>query len=175
MQKLLKNNFKILIIILITTIVASVTTIFAYSLIAENVGYTPKDTTWNVENVGAAVDDLYIRANSTLITSMNSTELLRTNGYIAGGTKYTISNTNEYKYFFAIDTYTGGSCTSNATCNNIGNLTFTNAYYIDLGFASRVSIKVTGKAYLLYPIDRSQNIVVTIASGSDGIALYGIK
>ena len=61
MKKLLKNNFKILIIVIITTVVASFTSIFAYSLIAENVGFTPYDTTWNVENVDAALNDLELR------------------------------------------------------------------------------------------------------------------
>ena len=63
MKKLLKENFKILIIVLITTVVASVTTIFAYSLVAGDVGYTPHDTTWNVENVEAALNNLNLREN----------------------------------------------------------------------------------------------------------------
>ena len=63
MKKLLKENLKIIIIVLITTIVASVTTIFAYSLVAGDVGYTPHDTTWNVENVEAALNNLNLREN----------------------------------------------------------------------------------------------------------------
>ena len=63
MKKLLKENIKTFITIIITTVVASVTTIFAYSLVAGDVGYTPHDTTWNVENVEAALNNLNLREN----------------------------------------------------------------------------------------------------------------
>ena len=63
MKKLLKENIKTFITIIITTVVASVTTIFAYSLVAGAVGYTPHDTTWNVENVEAALNNLNLRTN----------------------------------------------------------------------------------------------------------------
>ena len=63
MKELLKNNLKIIIIVLITAIVTSFTSIFAYSLVAENVGFTPHDTTWHVENVEAALNNLNLREN----------------------------------------------------------------------------------------------------------------
>ena len=63
MKKVLKNNLKTIIIAVIASIVTSVTSIFAYSLIAEDVGFTPKDTTWNVQDVDAALNNLNLRYN----------------------------------------------------------------------------------------------------------------
>lgn len=63
MKKLLKENLKMFIAIIITAVVTTTTTIFAYSLIAENVGFTPHDNTWNVQDVEAALNDLNLREN----------------------------------------------------------------------------------------------------------------
>lgn len=61
MKKLLKENLKIIIIIAITSVVATTTTIFAYSLIAGEIGFTPHDNNWDVGDVEAALNDLNIR------------------------------------------------------------------------------------------------------------------
>ena len=63
MKELLKNNLKTIIIVLITALVTSFTSIFAYSLVAGDVGFTPHDTTWHVENVEAALNNLNLREN----------------------------------------------------------------------------------------------------------------
>ena len=55
MQKLFKSRIFVFILGLI---VASTTSAFAYSLIASDVGFTPKDSTWEVENTKEALDDL---------------------------------------------------------------------------------------------------------------------
>ena len=36
----------------------------AYTIFANDIGYTPKDTTWEVDNVKDAIDDLYTKANA---------------------------------------------------------------------------------------------------------------
>ena len=51
----------VIVVVIITSVVTSVTSIFAYSLIAENVGFTPHDNTWDVENVDAALNNLNAR------------------------------------------------------------------------------------------------------------------
>lgn len=58
--------------IIITGIVTSFTSIFAYSLIAENIGFTPHDSNWNVENVDAALNNLNQRTNQ--LSTYYSTE-----------------------------------------------------------------------------------------------------
>ena len=57
MQKLIKNPIFMFMLGAIT--LGSLGTVFAYSIIASSVGFTPVDNTWNVENAGAALDDLY--------------------------------------------------------------------------------------------------------------------
>ena len=56
MKKILKNP--LFSFILGSIIFGGIGTVFAYSILAEDVGYTPKDTTWEVDNVSDAIDDL---------------------------------------------------------------------------------------------------------------------
>ena len=68
MKKVLKNP--IFTFILGFVIAVGMTTVFAYSYFAPDVGYTPRDNTWNVDNVKSAIDDLrsrtYISLNSSV-------------------------------------------------------------------------------------------------------------
>ena len=54
-------NKKHIIIFIISAIILSSCTVLAYTLFAENIGFTPVDDTWDVENVSEALDDLNIR------------------------------------------------------------------------------------------------------------------
>ena len=63
MKKLLKENLKMFVAIIITAVVATTTTIFAYSLVADEVGFTPHDSNWNVQDVDAALNNLNLRTN----------------------------------------------------------------------------------------------------------------
>ncbi|MBR1416362.1 MAG: hypothetical protein IJ572_00900 [Bacilli bacterium] len=56
MKKLFKSRF--LFLILGIVIVSGISSVFAYSLLAQDVGFTPKDTTWEVDNTKEALDDL---------------------------------------------------------------------------------------------------------------------
>ena len=62
MQKLIKNPLFTFILGVVISI--GITSVFAYSLLAPDIGYTPLDTTWkktdgsNIENVQEAIDDL---------------------------------------------------------------------------------------------------------------------
>lgn len=58
----MKNIFKnpIFMFILGALIFSSITVSAAYTLYANSVGYTPKASGWNVDNVGDAIDSLYI-------------------------------------------------------------------------------------------------------------------
>ncbi len=55
----MKKIFKSKIIFLILVSFISISAVFAYSYIASDVGYTPTDTEWNVDNTKDALDDLY--------------------------------------------------------------------------------------------------------------------
>lgn len=57
MQKQIKT--KIFYFVLGVTIAVGITSVFAYSIFAPDVGFTPTDDTWDVEDVGGALDNLY--------------------------------------------------------------------------------------------------------------------
>ena len=50
---------------------------FAYSIIASDVGFTPTDTQWEVENVSSALDDIYQKMSKGLVE-------LYDNGQVSG-------------------------------------------------------------------------------------------
>ena len=60
----MKNSFKEKIFfIIIGAFVISTSATFAYSYIAQDVGFTPTDNSWNVDNTKDALDDLYSQFN----------------------------------------------------------------------------------------------------------------
>lgn len=60
MRRFLKNNFKVLIAIIITAIVSSsITGVIAYNISARDITYTPSDKNINIDNVESAINDLY--------------------------------------------------------------------------------------------------------------------
>ena len=69
MKKFLTS--RIFAFILGAIIFSGVTGVIAATIMAKDVSYTPKDTTWNVDNVEDAIDSLYTKANTT-ITGLNS-------------------------------------------------------------------------------------------------------
>ncbi|MBR1417197.1 MAG: hypothetical protein IJ572_05200 [Bacilli bacterium] len=57
MKKIIKNPF--ITFILGGTIFSSIIGVSAYVLLANNIGFNPVDTTWNVNDVDEALNDLY--------------------------------------------------------------------------------------------------------------------
>ena len=57
MQKLIKS--RIMYFILGVVLSVGITSVFAYSIFAPDVGFTPRDDTWNVDNSKDALDDLH--------------------------------------------------------------------------------------------------------------------
>ena len=57
MQKLIKS--RLMYFIFGVTIAIGITSVFAYSIFAPDVGFTPRDDTWDVENTKDALDDLH--------------------------------------------------------------------------------------------------------------------
>ena len=56
MKKLLKNPIFTYILGFITAV--GITSVLAYSILAPDVGFTPREESWNVDNVKDALDDL---------------------------------------------------------------------------------------------------------------------
>ena len=65
MKRIIKNP--LLTFILGALIFGSIGVVSAYTIFANDIGYTPKDTSWEVDNVKDAIDDLYIEASKPLI------------------------------------------------------------------------------------------------------------
>lgn len=64
MKKKIKVNFKIIIAVIITAIICISTTVYAsYNYFAKDIGFTPKNENWQVDNLEDAVNDLYERKN----------------------------------------------------------------------------------------------------------------
>ena len=61
MKKLFKNP--IFMFILGFVIAISITTVFAFDFSANNVGFSPTETNWNVDNVKSALDDLRLTSH----------------------------------------------------------------------------------------------------------------
>ena len=66
MKKIFKKS-NIFSFMLGAIIFGGIGTVFAYTILAKDVGYTPKDTTWKVDNVKEAIDDLYNKTNKEIL------------------------------------------------------------------------------------------------------------
>ena len=183
MKKIIKNP--IFTFILGALIFGGIAGVSAYTLFANDIRYTPKDSTWkksngeNITNVGDAIDELYTKANEETGTisfnNMTSTLVYRKSSYSGKNTVITISNVSDYKYYFVTDVYNGGACTTESGCNNTLALTFDNANYVDLGLSYRLdSIRSASRSFFLMPIT-NEDIQITVSGGIDGIAVYGIN
>ena len=62
MKKILKIKYLFIILI-----VCSITAVFAYTYNATMIGFTPRSSDWNVDNVDEALNDLYISTQSYLV------------------------------------------------------------------------------------------------------------
>ena len=66
-------------------VIGATTTVVASTLLASNIAYTPKDSTWKVNNVEDAINDLYSNSGSAGI-------FVTKGGTISNDFKYTISS-----------------------------------------------------------------------------------
>ena len=86
MKKIFKKS-NILSFILGAIIFGGVGTVVAATILAKDVSYTPKDTSWQVDNVKDAIEDLYSKAKpeytgSTTVTPTTSSQTLFTKNKI---------------------------------------------------------------------------------------------
>ncbi|MBR1416348.1 MAG: hypothetical protein IJ572_00830 [Bacilli bacterium] len=56
MKRILKSR---LLFFILGAVIFSTVSVFAYSILATNVGFTPTESTWNVDNVSDALNNLY--------------------------------------------------------------------------------------------------------------------
>ena len=114
MKKVLKS--RIFAFIVGSIIFGSIGVVSAYTILANDIGYTSKDTTWKVDNVKDAIDDLYTNANTTITVLNNQisnkdTEINSLNGRISELEEQIDSQDNAVTVSFNIPT--SGTITKN--------------------------------------------------------------
>lgn len=68
MKKKIRINFKIIIAVIITAIICVSTTVYAsYNYFAKDIGFTPKNENWQVDNLEDAINDLYENKENNLV------------------------------------------------------------------------------------------------------------
>ena len=111
MKKLIKNNIKVIVSIIVTAIVVgSITGVVAYNYSAKNIAYIPNDPSWNVNNVGDALKDLYNysdKSKGMILETGSYTALSQGNDSVK---QYTIPLKNTYTedqnaYFIVTNVY----------------------------------------------------------------------
>ena len=95
-------------------IISGITGVASYSLAATQVGYTPKDTSWTVQNTGDAIDELRDNVGASLVGSIFSyMGTTAPYGYLAcDGSEYNIADyprlANHINAHFGSTNYFGG-------------------------------------------------------------------
>ena len=118
-MKKIKNNLNIIIAFFVGLIISFLGTTYAASqILASDVNFTPRDSSWNVQNADAAINDLYYKVpgipTGTILSIMGKTA---PTGYlICDGKEYNISThpnlANYIKDQFGSYNYFGGDGTT---------------------------------------------------------------
>ena len=72
MKKIIKNNIRVIIILMICTILFTGFGVYANYYQAKDISFTPDNESWEVENVEDAINDLYKKKNATTIRKHGS-------------------------------------------------------------------------------------------------------
>ena len=167
MKKFIKNN---IIGFILGAVIFSSITVAAYSVLANDIRYTPKDSTWkksngeDITNVSEAIDELYNKAKilNKLTLKIRSESWSSTD---AGVTNYNLNNIsdilNNYKYL----KITG------VTTNNVKN-------YQIMGHNIQTNSNVTltiNKEYDLSQVDNFWIVVYSNTTGTNGYAIPTIE
>ena len=109
-----KNKKVILFVMLICLFVSGISSVLSYSLGANSVEYTPRDSNWNVSNAQEAIDNLFDSVGSALVGSIYSyMGVITPPGYLAcDGSTYNIDDyprlANHINVNFGSVNYFGG-------------------------------------------------------------------
>lgn len=167
MKKLFKrsNIFSFLLGALIFT---GITSVAAYSIFANDIGYTPKDTTWkksngeDITNVEDAINELYTKSNKEILNkftisidsdSYSTTRIGRFDLNFAG------SITDNYKYFKVLSVNKLGNTTKSCEIKTWSNEKRA-AYNIELNKQYEMKSSTDGYNY--------GTIILEALSTSDG-------
>ncbi|MBR6112993.1 MAG: hypothetical protein IKP79_00580, partial [Bacilli bacterium] len=109
MKKIFKSR---LFFFILGVLIFGISTVFALDYMASQIGYTPSDTSWNVNNSGAALDSLYSSQKNTIdalrseLNKYDSSEIYgitttgsQTNSYQEGKNTVSLGVSSNYYYF----------------------------------------------------------------------------
>ena len=159
LKKLIKNN---LFGFILGAIIFGSIGVAASQLFANDIGYTPIDTTWQVDNVKDAIDDLYgniIKGEILYEEGLYDTTSLTSKSYEFTEKRNAIlivsashgNNNNSYYHQLNIPTITGGEMKQLYSIGNLneqvngGNIFSEYAYFIKANEGTKIEVKA--KAY----------------------------
>ena len=163
MKRIIKS--RIFAFVLGALIFSGITGVAAYTIFADNIGYTPSDSTWkksngeDITNVKDAIDELYIKANTTggnLNYDILYQKQLNASNY--GTYQYTItSNDTKYKAIMVVS-----SSVNVSSAVSPANITVSNGNIVSIYNPSVISYKEYGSYNLTNKIyvGAISNIVV---------------
>ena len=102
MKKILKSRFFFFIL---GALVMGISAVFAYSYMASDIGFTPDDNNWDVENVDEALESLYSDgaiALKKICVYVNNTYSYDTSSKTSPGNKYLCNVSDNESYYFYI-------------------------------------------------------------------------
>ena len=153
-------------------IFGGITGVAAYSIFADNIGYTPSDTTWKkangeaIENVKDAIDELYTKASQSQV---NNIKFLNSNGIVgtAISNRKASINLSKGKYLIVFSEFS-------AMCADCGrpSISITSANDVTIENFTELhkaqSSTYSAKNYLkLVTIDARENCTINVVS-NDG-------
>ena len=164
---------KILLGIVVGLVIASGIGVVAYNYNASSIEYTPSDSTWSVNNVSDALDELL--SDKDKISDDLTVEVVGQYSFVSDS--ITINNVTNYKYYSVISGYwTSSGATSNEMLGYINVTSTDNATFKEI--ASTSSTKdtsgVASRTFIIYPDGSGEDITVHF-NRADSISIYGIK
>ena len=112
MKKIIKS--RVFAFVLGAIIFSGITGVAAYTIFASDIGYTPKDTAWEVDNVKDAIDELYEKKTTLNLIYSD----LPTSAYDATITRTTNLNPGKYLLIVTMASSEGFERTLSVNVNN---------------------------------------------------------
>jgi len=145
---------------------SGITGVAAYNMFASNVGYTPEDTSWEVDNVSDAIDDLYLKVNDRVI------KVIAEFAQGEGNTSYSYTVTEKGTLIIYLFSFRGNGGSHGTFYCKKNNTDLT---------ASKVIVNNTYRKYSRFVVEVEPGDVISLYSsnsgtyGDVGYSIYFVK
>ena len=163
-----------IIYIILGVLILGISTVFAYSYLAQNVGYTPTDTEWDVENTKEALDDLRDKfgRESKLITNISFTPVAF-NRYIRVTINTTIQNSSDISAYhvYVTDKENSNDIKSYISKDNVidaTGLSVSTSYYVYVVAYDKYDHYKESSIQLVSTLLNPENLVPILTSNTSG-------